>query len=181
MTTTAKYSKKTIGFMSIVFILAVLVFLMISIIQVQESFAEAKTVSGTFKLAYNLAKYQSINPDTKCAVSVTNSLFTLKSAESIWNNATFYRVSNETNFTMAGGDRKVYGVITHPDGDQAFIESDSSWKFGTLKGGYNWSFESDGKFIGGTGKFKGTKALWKFSGKGKGSEVMIGEWEVNYY
>jgi len=181
MMATAKSGKKTIGIMGIVCILAISVCLMISTIQIQESYAETKTVSGTFKLAYNLAKNHIINPDTKCTVLVTNRLFTLNSTESIWNNASYYYVSTEMDFTMVGGDSKIYAVITHPGGDQTFIESEGTWKFGSLEGGYNWSFESNGKFIGGTGKFKGIKALWKFKGKGKEDKEIIGEWEVKHY
>ena len=49
------------------------------------------------------------------------------------------------------------------------------------KGEFNWSFETRGLFIGGTGKFEGFKAIWKVKGKGSGRRKIIGDWEVEYY
>ena len=64
------------------------------------------------------------------------------------------------NPSEEGGDLRHYGVITHPGGDQTFVESEGSWKMDNSVAGFNWSFELSGRFVGGTGKFERIRALW---------------------
>ena len=181
----AKSGAKTIGIWSIVGILAILVCPLVSLIQSQEAYAKGKKVSGTSKLVTNLIS--AVIPG-KTPVKVTNDIFVLNSTDPAWNNATLYEVTVQIDPAPGlVGDVRIYSVITHPGGDQSFIETQGSWKGDDSVPGYTWSYETkNGMFVGGTGKFEGISAIWKskLRGLSYGSAPLkkaIGEWEVQYY
>ncbi len=140
MITTAKSVKKTIGNWRIVFILVIPVYLLVSLIQYQEAYAETKKISGTFKAIVQLSF---------CARHSV-----LSSADPDWNNARFFSASS-LEFTKPGYFNG-YSVITHPSGDQTFIKftdkmisSDGHRE----TGGSETTGETEGFFMKGTGKF----------------------------
>jgi len=180
-----KSGMKTIGIWSIICILAILICPLMSLIQTQEAYAKGKKISGTSEFVTTLV--QTTIPG-KIPVMVITSVDKLKSTDPDWNNASIYTVAIQVDppslpspASRVGDDLRFYSVITHPDGDQAFIESQGSWKEDTSVPGYRWSFERNGAFITGTGKFEGIKALWRFKGRGAYTTHKTGEWEVQYY
>jgi len=180
MLTLVKSGKKIVGIWGIVCILAISVCFLFSLIQSQEAYAEKKKVSGTSKLATTpcpLIKADLFPSNCNSTVRVEGRLYVLSSTDPAWNNASFFYVFVTVEPIRDKNDYKSYAVITHPGGDQTFIESDGSWE---RKGDWNWAFESYGRFVGGTGEFEHIRALWKFKGKGRFHTKVIGEWEVEY-
>jgi hypothetical protein len=176
---TAKGGKKITGILSFVFIWLISVGLMVSLIPNQEAWAGKKKISGTATLAIHLNRSM-LAISGKTPVRVTSRLYVLNSTDPAWDNASYFHVSVAIDPPGFGDDFSTYAVITHPGGDQTFIESEGSWKY-VYEGEYEWSSESKGQFVGGTGKFEEIKALWKFKGKAKkGDSEIIGEWEVEY-
>jgi hypothetical protein len=178
-----KSGKKIIGIKGIVCILIISVCLLVSLIQSQKAYAETKKFSGTSKLAADLTRV-TIRLSEKTPIGVRSGLYVLSSTDPAWNNASFFYVTvtiDPTGNYGEGEDYRTYGTITHPGGDQTFFESQGSWKWDKEGGLSAWSFESNGMFIGGTGKFEGIKAIWKLKGKGMTRTEITGEWEVEIF
>jgi len=179
---TVKSGKKTMGIWSIVCILVILVCSLFLFIGTQKTYAsDTKKVTGTFKFTNSLTNVTFKEADMK-PVKVTCNHFVLNSTDPTWNNATYYATSFTINpdSAMGGNPYRVYGVITHPGGDQMFIEAQESLKEAS-EGYFDWAFETEGLIIGGTGKFERLRAIWKYKGKGLGLLKALGEWEVEYY
>ena len=99
----------------------------------------------------------------------------LSSPDPDWNNAKcFYFLYNEPTKDY---DHKGYGVITHPSGDQTFIQFVNKI---TSSSSINAVGKRKGLFLGGTGKFEGIRARWLVNWNEK-TEGMIGDWEVVYF
>ena len=181
MLTLVKSGKKIVGIWGIVCILAISACFLFSLIQSQEAYAEKKKVSGTSKLATTrpspLINADLIPSNCNSTVRVEGRLHVLNSTDPAWNNASLFCVFVTVEPIRDKNDYKSYAVITHPGGDQTFIESDGSWERNEY---WNWAFESYGRFVGGTGEFEWIRALWKFKGKGSWHTKVIGEWEVEY-
>jgi len=180
MLTLAKSGKKIVGIWGIVFTLAISTCFLFSLIKSQEAYAEKKKVSGTSKLVMQpatLIKSELFPSNCNSTVGVEGRLYVLNSTDPAWNNASLFCIFVTVEPIRDKNDYKSYAVITHPGGDQTFIESDGSWE---RKGGLNWAFESYGRFVGGTGEFEWINALWKYKGKGGVHSMIIGEWEVEY-
>ena len=146
---------------------------LLSLIQSQQTYAEMKKVTGTFKTISPMAQnhVRLIDAPVKGLMNVYRSV--LSSADSDWNNARiFYIEYNES--IKEWGDRG-YGVITHQGGDQTFIKFVSRSLPAT---GSDASGEWDGVFIGGTGKFKAIKARWLLKWKNTMAEGTVVEWKV---
>jgi len=138
--TIAKSGKKLVGIWGIVCILAISVCFLFSLIQSQKAYAETKKISGTLKLATALTN-ATFGHAGKTRVGVLSYLYVLSSTDPAWNNASFFSASITIDPTGQGDDYRVYGAITHPGGDQTFIESRGSWKL-EREGEFNWSSES---------------------------------------
>ena len=170
MMTIAKNRKKTIGIWAIVCTLVISACFLLPLIQNQEAYAETKKVTGTLKDTVPLG----------CGARHS----VLSSADPDWNNARFFSAGwRKFKFTKPG-HFKGYGVITHPGGDQTFIQyviktvpSDGRRE----TGGSEWTGETEGFFISGTGKFKGIKARWMSKWKHTVTEGWMVEWGVEYF
>jgi len=176
MMATAKSGKKTIGIWGIVCVLVISACLLVSLIQSQEAYAEKKKIFGTFKRLPRLAstRIPIANVSTKGFLNVYHSV--LSSPDPDWNNARFfYIIYSEPSKDY---DYKGYGSITHPGGDQTFIEFVSKR---TSASGADTAGEIKGFFIGGTGKLEGIRARWLLKWTVTMTEGMMGEWEVEYF
>ncbi len=152
--------------------------LLLSLIQSQEVYAEMKKVSGTWKQVKML-----LGSDTlygKTMVNFVNRLYVNSSADADWDKAKSFDVNYTINRTFQGDDFSGCTAITHPNGDQTFIQYDGSWKFVLPRDGFKWTSESKGKFTGGTGKFEGIWGTYTSKIKGDGQGNRTGEWEAEY-
>ena len=159
----------------VVFFLTV-AWLTVLLIQGQEAYGETKKISGTSKTIARLAQTPIAIADSpaKGLLIVFHSV--LSSADPDWNDARFFYVEYAESM-KEWGDRG-YGVITHPGGDQTFIEFVGKL---TSTAGSESTGEWEGVFIGGTGKFKDIKARWLLKWKRIMTEGRVSEWEVEYY
>ena len=173
---TAKSGRKTIGIWAIVCIMVISVFIIMSLIHPQEAYAEEKKISGTLKGLPRLASTQIFIGDSKTKGFLYVNRSELSSPDPDWNNARiFYILYSEPTKEY---DLKGYGVITHPSGDQTFIEFVDKI---TSTSGADAVIERKGFFIGGTGKFEGIRARWLVKVKDKMSERLAGAWQVEYF
>ncbi len=175
MITTAKSTKKIVGILAIVCILVISVGLMVSRISTQEAYAEKKKITGTSKVIDLLSRTKIPVPKTtvKGYLIVYNAVFS--SADPDWNNARFFFV----HYKESTDGNKAYGVITHPSGDQTFIEFTEELP---SVSGTDIKGETEGFFLKGTGKFKNIRARWKskWMHNYSGGE-RIDEWTVEYF
>jgi hypothetical protein len=166
---------------SIVSLLVIVAWLLVSLLQSHDAFAESKKVSGTRKVVTELARSGldiTLGDASYFVGFLTNRLWVYSSTDPAWNNATAYSVVFSEQAIRAF---KGFIVVTHPGGDQTFLEIEGTWEeTGFPKGqvgGYAGQWE--GRFLGGTGTFKGIRgrltATWKLSTKG-----VTGEWEAEY-
>jgi cold shock CspA family protein len=168
----AKNGKKAIGNCAIVFIFFVMTCFIAPLTQSQDAYAGTKKVSGTYKNLIRLTSTQI--PIANSNLHVYHVL--LSSSDPDWNNARFFYV--EYTEIATDYNKKGYGTITHPNGDQTFIEFVDKEK--AIEGVY--SGKINGSFMGGTGKFKSIGAYWrvkwKYDAMGAG---FFAEWEVVPY
>jgi hypothetical protein len=99
----------------------------------------------------------------------------LKSDDPDWNDAQVYSVrfsdpEMRQNRTMRG-----QMIVTHTNGDRTFLEYEFTWK----GGGLDTEFELNGRFVGGTGKFRGITGQWRERGTSTMTED-TSEWEIEY-
>lgn len=176
--TTINKSKVTIINRSLTSIFLVICFLL-SLIQSQEAYAEMKKVSGTSKTIACLARTRPEIAVADCHFWVSLDVYhsVLSSADPDWNNARFFYVLDAVR--PIERDDRGFGVITHPGGDQTFIKFVG--RLISVTGGSEMTGESEGFFIGGTGKFKDIKARWLLKWKWTVTEGTMGEWEVEYF
>ena len=174
--TTINKSKVTIINRGLTSIFLVICFLL-SLIQSQEAYAEMKKVSGTTKAFVRLAEARIAVADTpvKGFLGVYNSV--LSSADPDWNNARFFFIVYDES--AKEWERKGYGVITHPAGDQTFIKFVGR-EISAIEGS-EVNSEQEGFLIEGTGKFKDIKARWLLKLKSTHSEGRMAEWKVEYF
>jgi hypothetical protein len=173
---TINKSKVTIINRSLTSIFLVICFLL-SLIQSQEAYAEMKKVSVTSTRRVRLAQARIPVADTPVMGSLRVYHSVLSSADPDWNNARFFYILYDES-TKEWGDRG-FGVITHPEGDQTFIKFVS--RVISATGISEMTGDSEGFFIGGTGKFKDIKARWLSKWKWTVTEGMLDEWEIEYF
>lgn len=174
--TAAKSGKKIVRIWAIVCMLVTSVCIMASLIQPQEAYAEKKKITGTLKGLPRLAiaKIPTADPNDRGWLIVNRSV--LSSPDPDWNNARcFYFLYNEPTKDY---DHKGYGVITHPSGDQTYIEFVGKI---TSASGADRTGENKGFFIGGTGKFEGIRARWLLKWTRTMTQITTAEWEVEYF
>ena len=145
-------------------------------IQTPEAYAERKKVSGTHKVITQLARVNipCFGPGAWVPLWAWHSM--LNSDDPDWNNVQrFYfqydDVSKERQF-------RGFGVNTHPNGDQTFFQYKGKREpIGT--GPYDYTWEIEGFFIKGTGKFEEIKGSIMAKGKTSMAEKTW-EWVVEY-
>lgn len=123
--TTIKKSKVTIINRVLTRIFIVLCFFL-SLIQSQEAYAEMKKVSGTYEVITRLLDVKTSYDQT--IVRLVNDRFMYSSSDPDWDKAKSFSVRYLINPTGEGNDYRGCSAITHPNGDQTFIEYTGSWK-----------------------------------------------------
>ena len=174
--TKVKSGKKNIGISTILRILFISVCFVVMLIQIQEACAEKKKISGTYKWLLRLsnAKIPVTDSTEKGYIAAHNSV--LKSTDPEWNNARLFSV--QYTVSLKESIYRGFGVITHPGGDQTFIEFQDKLTFS----GSDEAGEMEGAFTGGTGKFEGIRARWRLKWIWKRmTGGKVGEWEVEYF
>jgi len=145
--------------------LFIVICLLLSLTQIQETYAEMQKVSATSKRVANLFSSESSNMQATVRFVVdTASIYS--SSDPDWDKAKIFSAWHTINPTDQGEDFKGCYAITHPNGDQTFLHYDGSWKWVLPRDGNKWTSEEYGYFTGGTGKFNGITGF--FTGKGKG-------------
>jgi hypothetical protein len=101
---------------------------------------------------------------------------TLTSTDPDWHNATTFSVRFSDPFMRQ--ERRYHGhaVNVHPGGDQTFVEYKGRW---TPRGGGDFDWETTGRFVGGTGRFRGVTGTWRERGVWTQTSA-AGEWEAAY-
>ena len=168
----AKSGRKTIGIWAIVFTLVILTCFLMSLTQPQEAYAEKKKITGTSKGIALLSRGRIPVPKSPVKGYISAKHQVLDSADSDWNKADYFFVIYAAS--TREWNNKGYGVITHPNGDKAFIEFEEKYD-GT---GSVYTGEVKGFFLKGTGKFEGIKGSW--SSNWKRDPERVEEWQVEY-
>jgi hypothetical protein len=96
---------------------------------------------------------------------------TLTSLDPAWDRAQLFSVRFSDPFMRQERRARGHMVITHPSGDQTFVEYELRWK------GVDW--ETSGHFVGGTGRFAGIRGKWRVRGTLTPTSD-AGEWEAEY-
>ncbi len=156
----------------------IMIFFGETIVHIQEASAEMKKVSGTSEILKRLVSLESDLKEVR--ISLTNRLHLYSSADPDWDKARVFSMYFYINPTRDGDDYKGCLAITHQNGDQTFVEYNGSWKWVIPKDGINWTAESKGYFIGGTGKFDGIKGTITIKVAGKSSRLVSSEWDAEY-
>jgi hypothetical protein len=172
---TVKGSKKTVTIWGLVAILVISAWLLVPLIRSQEVYAESNKVSGTTESVTRLAQETIRLPDMINSIGFNVSHWVLSSTDPDWDNAhVFYvRYTHPTKLMVVKG----YTAITHPGGDQTFFKYEGKVE---PSGGVDQIQEAKGRYIGGTGKFKGITGSWTSKLKFTQTEGITVEWETEY-
>ena len=174
MMATANRRKKIIDMWGTICIFLIVVCFVVSLIQIQEVYAESKKVSGTVKERNELARdiIRSTAYKPPMPVGEMETIFGVYSSDDPeWNNATFFSVWFMENLNFIG-----QAVITFEGGDKIFRTVKGKLKALNV---HDWATEHEGWFVKGTGKFKGIKGRWREKIVHEMSKVTT-EWEVEY-
>lgn len=171
---TAKGSEKIVAIWGFVGILLISVWLLISLFQGQEVYAESKKVSGTTRSVTRLTQEIIRLPDMVSRLDFNISHWMLSSTDPDWDNAQVFYV--RYNHPTKPKVYKGYMAITHPDGDQTFFKWEG--KYEALGGGDSLT-DAKGRYIGGTGKFKEITGSWTHKLKSLATGITA-EWETEY-
>jgi hypothetical protein len=169
-----KGSKTTVTIWALVGILLISAWLLVSLFQGQEVYAESKRVSGTSKSIVRLAREVIRLPDKINAIQFNILHWVLSSTDPDWDNAHVFKVeyTHPTKLRVFKG----YSAITHPGGDQTFLKWEAKQE---PLGGVDFIGVAKGRYIGGTGKFKGITGSW--TSKLKFTQAKeTAEWETEY-
>ena len=144
------------------------------LLQGREACAEGKKVSGTTESVEPLAQDGITLPKERVFVHFTIQLWVFRSADPDWDNARAFtiRFDHPTKITWFKG----YMATTHPGGgDQTFMRFEG--KEESL--GARAIYEAKGRYIGGTGKFKGITGTSTFTQRWTLAETTT-QWETEY-
>jgi hypothetical protein len=155
-------------------ILVIGAWLLVSLFQSQKVYAESKKVSGTTKSVTALTQEIIRLPDMVSRIEFNISHWVLSSTDPDWDNAHVFYVTY--NHPTKPRVFKGYIAITHPGGDQAFMKYEGKQEH---LGGMDFITETKGRYIGGTGKFKGIAGSWTTKLKSQ-AEGRTAEWETEY-
>jgi hypothetical protein len=140
------------------------------------AYAEAKRATGTTGssvVVVNTLIFLASTLDTGQLQSRSRELI---SQDLDWNHATVFSTSFLDPAMQLEHKARGHMVITHPGGDQTFLQYEVSWKnVGPIE--LEWQFL--GSFVRGTGKFKGISGTWREGGKST-STGDGGNWETEY-
>lgn len=156
----------------------VVICLLSPLVQSQEACAEMKKIAGTSKRLDRLTDISKFYDQTK--VQLVNIVNIFSSADPDWNKATHFNVFYYLNPTLEGDSYHGCASITLSNGDHFFITYSETWEWVSPRDGFRWISEEIGYFTGGTGKFKGIRASFKFKGSGNEYKNVTGEWEAEY-
>jgi len=164
--------------LNMVYLFVIAAWLVVSLFPGQAVYAEQKKVSGTGKdwirLGFTHIKSESLVSNIPIEVLTLRNHFygIFRSADPDWNNATFYSVDYADALKAS---YKGYAVTTHPGDNQTFLEYEGTWEMQ----GIAWTSQAKGRFLGGTGKFKGITGKWTTKTKATETDVTT-EWEAEY-
>jgi len=161
-------------------LLVVVLWLLGSLLQLQEAYAGGKKASGTGKvdaIQSQVKMYPGDHPQHE--VTLTSRHDVWQSADPDWNNVQTHIVSY-TDYNAGTGAHRGNGVGVRPSGDKTFSAYEGMTKTVTKPDGSSEvTFEGKLWLTGGTGKFTGITG----SGTYKGQLTKAGptyEWEVEY-
>ena len=168
-----KESEMTVTMWSLVGILVIAALASVPLIRGQEAYAEGKKVSGITESVEALAQDKIVFPKELIFIHFRIQLWVLRSADPDWDNARAFtiRFDHPTKPKWFKG----YNAITHSGGDQTFIRFVG--KEESL--GAKATYEAKGRFIGGTGKFKGITGTSTFFQTWTPAETTT-EWATEY-
>lgn len=168
-----KKRKMTLTIRNLLGFLVIVVWLLVSLIQDRGVCAEVKRVSGTTESVAALAQDKITFPKELIFIHFRIQLWVLRSANPDRDNARAFtiRFDHPTKITWFKG----YMATTHPGGDQTFLRFEG--KEESL--GARAIYEAKGRYIGGTGKFKGITGTCAFTQRWTLAETTI-QWETEY-
>lgn len=166
-------SRMTVTIWSLVGIVVIGALPGVSLIRGQEACAEGGKVSGVTESVEPLAQDNMVFPKELIFIHFRIQLWVLRSADPDWDKAHPFtiRFDHPNKATWFEG----YSAITHPGGDQTFMKFEG--KEESL--GAKATYEAKGRFIGGTGKFKGITGTSTFLQTWTLAETTT-EWETEY-
>ncbi len=169
----AKANRVAVAIWTVATILATVASLSVLLMQSQEACAEGKKVSGTTESVMPLAQESITFPKELVFIHFRIQLWVLRSADPDWDNARAFtiRFDHPTKIEWFKG----YISTTHPGGDKTFMKFE--WKEESL--GAKAMYEAKGRYIGGTGKFKGITGTSAFKQKWTVAETTT-QWETEY-
>jgi hypothetical protein len=100
----------------------------------------------------------------------------LLSQDPDWNHAMLFSTSFMDPAMQLERQARGHMVITHPGGDQMFLQYDATWK---NVGPIEIEWQILGRFVRGTGRFKGITGTWRERVKST-STGDSGDWETEY-
>ncbi len=168
-----KANRVTVAIWTVASILAMVALPLVWLMQGQEACAEGKKVSGTTESVVPLAQDSIAFPKELVFIHLRVQLWVLRSADPDWDNARAFtiRFDHPTKIEWFKG----YSAITHPGGDQTFMKFEG--KEESL--GAKATYEAKGRYIGGTGKFKGITGRSSFKQTWTVAETTT-EWATEY-
>jgi len=140
------------------------------------AYAEARKVRGTTEssvIVANTLLFLASTLDTGQLQSRSRSAI---SRDPDWNQAKLFSTSFWDPAMQLEHRARGHMVISHPGGDQTFLEYEVSWK---NVGPIEIEWQMLGRFVRGTGKFKGIIGTWRE----RGTSTSVGEsgdWETEY-
>jgi hypothetical protein len=139
--------------------------------------AQAKKATGTSSQVVRVARTELFlgnNPaDTGRLESLSR---VLASSDPDWNGARVFSVRFSDPFMRQERQARGHMVVTHPGGDQAFLEYHFRWK--PSQGGVT-EFDLQARFVRGTGRFQAITGSWRERGQPSASGDSSA-WEVEY-
>ena len=138
--------------------------------------AETKRVTGTHGSVVLVARSELFLASTLLTGQLESRSRGLISQDPDWNGATLFTTTFSDQAMQLERQAPGHMVITHPGGDQTFLQYEIRWKpVGSLE--REWQLL--GRFVRGTGKFKGITGTWRERGKST-TTGDSGDWETEY-
>jgi len=138
--------------------------------------AEPKKVTGTSEPLVLVARTSIFLASTLDTGLLESNSRGLVSQDPDWNHATVFAVSFTDPAMRQEHQKRGHAVITHPSGDQTFVEYTIMLK---ELGGGDLDWKVLGHFVRGTGKFKGITGVLRERGRLRSTGMLI-DWEAEY-
>jgi hypothetical protein len=159
-------------------IVTLIILLVGTIFHGTEASAEMKKVTGTFEIVKDLETIETDLNNTK--VRLRKKLLLFSSSHPDWDKARVFETYFIINPTRDGDKYRGSFAISHQNGDLTFVSYSGSWKWKMPKDRVSWTAETEGFFIGGTGKFEGIAGAIKIEEEGRGTVRVSANWEAEY-